>query len=80
MRAANFFRAQFQHGLAVGLLQVTKLLFVFLPNIERVCPQRILHTPTGVIGLALDLGWGKVIAASGFRHCCLTLNDLDDQR
>lgn len=36
-------RAKFQRGLAVGLLQVTKLLFEFLAKIERVCPQRIIH-------------------------------------
>jgi len=34
----------------------------------------------GIIDPTLDLGWGEVIAAAGFRHRRLTLNDLDDQR
>ena len=50
-----FSRAQLQHGLTIGLLQILQLLRVLLANVERFGAQGIFHPSFGVVDPALDL-------------------------
>ena len=52
----SFSRAQLQHGLTIGLLQILQLLRVLLANVERFGAQGIFHPSFGVVDPALSEG------------------------
>jgi hypothetical protein len=76
---APFFGWQLKHRLAIGLLQILRLLVVLGMDVERIGPQRFLHVALGILGPSLDRRGGQVEGSARFRHSCPALNDLDHQ-
>ena len=58
IRPPAFSGTQLQHGVAVSLLQIAKLLLASLPDIQRICPQRIPPAPVGIM-TQLSIAEGK---------------------
>src|SRR5690606_38485489 len=75
-----FSRAQLQHGLAIGLLQVLELALVLLAHVLRLGAQRVLHAGFGMLHPFLDLGRRKIELPTRLRNRGLALDDLQHQR